>query len=67
MQFIYAEDFLLSTKSNLMHIAPWSEDNLRQLSNLIPIFERNEMTECPRKPQQPTSIGITRLIQPFST
>ena len=31
--FIHAENFLLSTKSNLMHIAPWSEDDLRQLSN----------------------------------
>ena len=26
---------------------------------VIPIFERNEMTECPRKPRQPTSVGIT--------
>ena len=26
---------------------------------MIPIFERNEMTECPIKPRQPTSIGIT--------
>ena len=33
----------------------------------IPIFERNEMSECPRKPRQPTSIGITWDIQPFST
>ena len=33
----------------------------------IPIFERNEMTECPWKPRQPTSIGITWHIQPFST
>ena len=31
--FIHAENFLHSTKSNLMHIAPWSEDDLRQLSN----------------------------------
>ena len=29
MHFIHAEDFSLSTKSNLMHIAPWSEDDLR--------------------------------------
>ena len=34
---------------------------------VIPIFERNEMTECPTKPRQPTSIGITWHIQPFST
>ena len=34
---------------------------------LQPIFERNEMNECPRKPRQPTSIGITWQIQPFST
>ena len=33
MHFIHAEDFSHLTKSNLMHIAPWSEDNLRQLSN----------------------------------
>ena len=30
--FIYAENFSLSTESNLMHIAPWSEDDLRQLT-----------------------------------
>ena len=34
---------------------------------MIAIFERNEMTECPRKPWQTTSRGITRHIQPFST
>ena len=33
MHFIHAEDFSLSTKSNLMHIAPWSEDDMKQLSN----------------------------------
>ena len=33
MHFIHTENFLLSTKSNLMHVAPWSEDDLRQLSN----------------------------------
>ena len=38
-----------------------------KLRLVIPIFERNEMTECPRKPRQPTSIGITWHIQPFST
>ena len=31
--FLYAENFSLSTKSNLMHITPRSEDDLRQLSN----------------------------------
>ena len=31
--FLHAENFSLSTKSNLMHIAPRSEDDLRQLSN----------------------------------
>ena len=30
-----------------------------KLRPVILIFERNEMTACPRKPQQPTSIGIT--------
>ena len=34
---------------------------------MIPIFEWNEMSECPRKPWQPTSIGIIWHIQPFST
>ena len=38
-----------------------------KLRPVIPIFERNEMTECPRKSRQPTSIGITWYIQPFST
>ena len=37
-----------------------------KLRPVIPIFERKEMTECPRKPRQPTSIGITWHIQPFS-
>ena len=38
-----------------------------KLRPVIPIFERNEMAECPWKPRQPTSIGITWHIQPFST
>ena len=38
-----------------------------KLRPVIPIFEWNEMTECPIKPRQPTSIGITWHIQPFST
>ena len=29
-----------------------------KLRPVIPFFERNEMTECPRKPRQPTSTGI---------
>ena len=33
VHFIHAENFTLSTISNLTHIAPWSEDDLRQLSN----------------------------------
>ena len=37
-----------------------------KLLPVIPIFERNEMTESPRKPRQPTSIGITWHIQLFS-
>ena len=36
--FIHAENFSLSTKSNLLHIAPWSEDDLRQLSNCCQWF-----------------------------
>ena len=31
--FLHAENFSLSTKSNLMHITQQSEDDLRQLSN----------------------------------
>ena len=38
-----------------------------KLRPVIPVFERNEMTECPIKPRQPTSIGITWHIQPFFT
>ena len=38
-----------------------------KLRPVIPILERNEMTECPRKPRQPTLIGITWHIQHFST
>ena len=37
-----------------------------KLRPVIPIFKRNEMTEFPRKPRQPTSIGITMHIQPFT-
>ena len=37
-----------------------------KLQPVIPIFERIEITECPRKHRQPTSIGITWHIQPFS-
>ena len=37
-----------------------------KLRPVIPIFERNEMTECPRKPWQTTPIGITWHIQPLS-
>ena len=42
-----AEDISRFTKSHLMHIALWSEDDLKQLSNwpVIPIFERNEISE----------------------
>ena len=38
VHFIHAEDFSLSTKSYLMHTAPWSEDDLRQLSNCCQWF-----------------------------
>ena len=36
--FLHAENFSLLTKSNLMHIAPRSEDDLRKLSNYIQLF-----------------------------
>ena len=38
-----------------------------KMRTVIPIFERNKMTECPRKPRQPASIGITWHTQLFST
>ena len=38
-----------------------------KLRLVIPIFERKEMTDCPRKPQRPTSIRIPWHIPPFST
>ena len=38
-----------------------------KLRPVIPIFVRNQMSECPRKSRQPTSIWITSHIQPFST
>ena len=38
MHFIHTENFSLSTKSNLMHIVLWSEDDLRPLSNCIYIY-----------------------------
>ena len=44
----------------------WFEATFK-LQLVIPIFERNKMTESPRKPWQPTSIQITWHIQPFST
>ena len=43
----------------------WYEATFK-LQPVIAIFERNKMTECPKKPQQPISIGITWHIQPFS-
>ena len=44
----------------------WYEVTFK-LRPVIPIFERKEMTECPRKSRQPTSIGIQWHIQPYST
>ena len=41
----------------------WGNFKLRPV---IPTFIKNEMTECSRKQRQPTSIGITWHIQPFS-
>ena len=38
-----------------------------KLRPVTPIFERNEITECPRKPRKPTSRWITWHIQTFST
>ena len=35
-----------------------------KLRPVILIFERNKITECPRKPQKPTLLGITLYIQP---
>ena len=44
----------------------WLEATLK-LRPVISVFKRNKMTECPRKPWQPTSLRITWHIQPFST
>ena len=43
----------------------WYEATFK-LRVMIPIFERNEMNKCPRKPRQPTLIAIKWNIQPFS-
>ena len=41
--FIHAKNFSLSTKSNMMHIMPWSEDDLRQLSNKIKYIKKSDV------------------------
>ena len=52
-----------------MHIAPWSEDNMRQLSNCGQwfLFLKETKWLCWKKPWQPTSIRITWHTQDFST
>ena len=47
-------------------VVVWRFEATFKLQPVIPIFERNKMTECPRKPWQPTSVRITWLIQSFS-
>ena len=51
VHFIHAENFLLSTKSNLTHIAPWSEDDLRQLLNCGQwfLFLKETKSPCGKK------------------
>ena len=63
MYFLHAENFLAFDQIQLDAYRAVATFKLRPV---IPIFERNEMTECPIKPRQPTSIGITWHIQPFS-
>ena len=70
MYFLHAENFLAFDQIQLYayRAVVWRrfEATFKQRP-VIPIFERNKMTECPIKPWQPTSIGITWHIQPFST
>ena len=69
VHFIHAESFSLSTKSKLDACCAvvWKRfEATFKLRPVIPIFERNEMTECPRKPRQPTTIWTPWHIQPFS-
>ena len=68
--FLHAENFLAFNQIQLdaYHAMVWRRfEATFKLQPVIHIFERNEMTECPIKPRQPTSIGITWHIQPFST
>ena len=69
MNFNLAEDFALNQiQLDAYCTMVWRRyEATFKLWPVIPIFERNEMTECPRKPQQLTSIGIIWNIQPFST
>ena len=64
-----AENFLAFDQIQLDAYRAWSEDDSRQHSNCGQWFlflKENEMTECPIKPRQPTLIGITWHIQPFT-
>ena len=68
--FLHAENFLAFDQIQLdaYRAVVWSRfEATFKLRPVIPIFERNEITECPIKPRQQTSIGITWHIQPFST
>ena len=66
--FLHAENFLAFDQIQLdaYRAVVWRRfEETFKLRPVIPIFERNEMTECLIKPRQPTSIGITWHIQPF--
>ena len=68
MYYLHAENFLAFDQIQLdaYRAVVWRRfEATFKLRPVIPIFERNEMTECPIKPRQPTSIGITWHIQPF--
>ena len=53
-----------------MHIAPWSEDDIRQLLNCGQWFlfwKETKLLSVIKNHDNQTSTGITRLIQPFSS
>ena len=56
---VFPENFSLSTKSNLMHIAPWSEDDLRQLSNCIHIYTQPK----PHRINFKTSANVLKCLE----
>ena len=56
VHFINAEDFSISSKSNLMHIAPSSEDDMRQLSYWDQRFLFSKETKWLSVPENPDNL-----------